>query len=206
MVSPYQNVATSPPAVGRSVREFEEQMAALRKENFNLKLRLYFMGESIQGFNKQQQPVSGNGKDGGVGVINNMNDGQESLMKKMIDYKVDTEILRKELADKQNILKEAAQAMTQMEKIQKDTEIKYQDKIDELKQRIQYLEMEQKTEKTAYTTDALNLPLSRINIDQAENSHHFDMNTIQQVRIFITKLPIKYLTYYFILSLVDGED
>lgn len=33
------------PAQGRSLRESEEQMTALRKENFNLKLRIYFLEE-----------------------------------------------------------------------------------------------------------------------------------------------------------------
>ena len=39
----------SSPAQGRSLREFEEQMAALRKENFNLKLRIYFLEEKPSG-------------------------------------------------------------------------------------------------------------------------------------------------------------
>ena len=41
---PYTNCPSSP-AQGRSLREFEEQMASLRKENFNLKLRIYFLEE-----------------------------------------------------------------------------------------------------------------------------------------------------------------
>jgi centrosomin len=34
---------------GRSLREYEEQMTALRKENFNLKLRIYFLEEKSSG-------------------------------------------------------------------------------------------------------------------------------------------------------------
>jgi centrosomin len=41
---PFTNCPSSP-AQGRSLREVEEQMAALRKENFNLKLRIYFLEE-----------------------------------------------------------------------------------------------------------------------------------------------------------------
>lgn len=41
---PFTNCPSSP-AQGRSLREFDEQMAALRKENFNLKLRIYFLEE-----------------------------------------------------------------------------------------------------------------------------------------------------------------
>lgn len=32
---------------GRSVKEFEEQLTTLRKENFNLKLRIYFLEERM---------------------------------------------------------------------------------------------------------------------------------------------------------------
>lgn len=41
---PFTNCPSSP-AQGTSLREFEEQMVALRKENFNLKLRIYFLEE-----------------------------------------------------------------------------------------------------------------------------------------------------------------
>lgn len=41
---PFTNCPSSP-ALGRSLREFEEQMAGLRKDNFNLKLRIYFLEE-----------------------------------------------------------------------------------------------------------------------------------------------------------------
>lgn len=34
-------------ARGRSVKEFEEQLTNLRKENFNLKLRIYFLEERM---------------------------------------------------------------------------------------------------------------------------------------------------------------
>lgn len=178
LLSSYHNGAASPPAQGRSVREFEEQMANLRKENFNLKLRLYFMEESIQGFSNRQQQMGGGGQ--GIGLSNNSIDGQESIMKQLIDCKVEMEMLHKELEEKQEILKEAAQAMTQMEKIQKDSEIKYQDSIDELKQRIQYLEMER-------DTNALDLNLSRMEstktTEASDGGSSFDINTIQQVCI-----------------------
>lgn len=38
----------SPTAIrGRSVKEFEEQLTNLKKENFNLKLRIYFLEERM---------------------------------------------------------------------------------------------------------------------------------------------------------------
>lgn len=35
------------PMRGRSVKEFEEQLTNLKKENFNLKLRIYFLEEKM---------------------------------------------------------------------------------------------------------------------------------------------------------------
>lgn len=35
------------PMRGRTVKEFEEQLSKLKKENFNLKLRIYFLEEKM---------------------------------------------------------------------------------------------------------------------------------------------------------------
>lgn len=35
----------SPATQGRSLKEYEDQMTSLKKENFNLKLRIYFIEE-----------------------------------------------------------------------------------------------------------------------------------------------------------------
>lgn len=35
------------PMRGRTVKEFEEQLTSLKKENFNLKLRIYFLEEKM---------------------------------------------------------------------------------------------------------------------------------------------------------------
>lgn len=64
---PFTNCPSSP-AQGRSLREFEEQMAALRKENFNLKLRIYFL---------EEKPSS-----------NNMHESSDTIHKLNIDLKV----------------------------------------------------------------------------------------------------------------------
>lgn len=72
----------SSPAQGRSLREFEEQMAALRKENFNLKLRIYFLEEKPS---PSHQPSSS-------GIMNSSScpniDSIESISKQNIDLKV----------------------------------------------------------------------------------------------------------------------
>lgn len=143
------------------MREFEEQMATLRKENFNLKLRLYFIEESIPGYQQ----------------ASNSSEGQETLMKQLIDARVEMEILRKEIQDKQDLLKEAAQAMTQMEKIQKDTEFKYQEMVEELKQKIQYLEMDREIEKSKGNGESMQDLMHRSEISE-------NMNALQRVCIW----------------------
>lgn len=56
------------PGQGRSIREHDEQLNALRKENFNLKLRIYFMEEK--------------------NASTNLPDSSESLFKENVDLKV----------------------------------------------------------------------------------------------------------------------
>lgn len=56
------------PGQGRSIREHDEQLNALRKENFNLKLRIYFMEEKTSSAN--------------------LPDSSESLFKENVDLKV----------------------------------------------------------------------------------------------------------------------
>lgn len=108
---------------GRSLREYEEQMTSLRKENFNLKLRIYFLEEKNPG-------------------IHTGADGTESFFKQTVDLKVEIEALRKELNEKQDLLCQAAKAMELMEESHKKAEGNNQQMIDELNQKIHYMEME----------------------------------------------------------------
>lgn len=144
-------------------------MATLRKENFNLKLRLYFIEESIPGYKQANNASS-----------------DDTLMKQLIDTKVEMEILRKEVQEKQDLLKDAAQAMTQMEKIQKEAEMKYQQVVEELNQKIQYLEMEREMDKSRFNngpsgTGEFNELMERS--EMAEN-----VNALQKVSKFIQDL------------------
>ena len=78
---PFSTNSPSSPAQGRSLREFEEQMAALRKENFNLKLRIYFL---------EEKPALPSGQS--QGLANSFScpniDSIESINKQNIDLKV----------------------------------------------------------------------------------------------------------------------
>ncbi|XP_058799122.1 centrosomin isoform X2 [Phymastichus coffea] len=73
---------------GRTMKECEDQLGALRKENFNLKLRIYFLEERM-------------------GITS----ADEDAIKKNIELKVENESLRKELIEKQELLSQAAKAM-----------------------------------------------------------------------------------------------
>ncbi|EFA01271.1 centrosomin isoform X3 [Tribolium castaneum] len=78
------------PLRGRSVKEFEEQLSNLKKENFNLKLRIYFLEERM-------------------GV--NFNLDKENVVKKNVELMVEVESLRKEVQEKHDLLCQAVKAM-----------------------------------------------------------------------------------------------
>lgn len=117
---------SSSPGQGRSLREYEEKMTALRKENFNLKLKIYFLEE-------KNPSIAGAA------------DGSESLFKQNVDLKVESESLRKELQEKQDLVCQAAKAMEIMEAEQKKYASVANSKIDELQRKIEFLEMELET-------------------------------------------------------------
>ncbi|XP_069674172.1 CDK5 regulatory subunit-associated protein 2-like isoform X2 [Periplaneta americana] len=83
------------PIRGRTMKEYEEQLSQLKKENFNLKLRIYFLEERM-------------------GHMNGVDD-KEDPVKKNIELKVETETLRKEVSDKQDLLCQAAKALDLIE-------------------------------------------------------------------------------------------
>lgn len=73
------NCPSSPAQQGRSsLREYEDQMASLRKENFNLKLRVYFLEE------KPSPSHHGIANSSSCPNINSI----ESISKQNIDLKV----------------------------------------------------------------------------------------------------------------------
>ncbi|CRL06162.1 CLUMA_CG018995, isoform A [Clunio marinus] len=130
-LSTNENDASAPPAVdddslhptgtrGFCVKEYEEQMQLLKKENFNLKLRLYFLEE--------KNP--------------NIPEGAETLYKQNIDLKVEVDSLEKDVQEKQDLLCQASKALELLD-VQKSNDLKHsQMKIDELNQKVESLEHE----------------------------------------------------------------
>ncbi|CAH0557268.1 unnamed protein product [Brassicogethes aeneus] len=100
----------------RSVKEFEEQLTNLKKENFNLKLRIYFLEEKL-------------------GV--NFTLDEDNALKKNIELKVEIANLQKDLQEKHDLLCQAVKAI----ELEDEEHKKYlQIKEDQLNQCYQELE------------------------------------------------------------------
>ncbi|XP_076059925.1 uncharacterized protein LOC143036447 isoform X3 [Oratosquilla oratoria] len=83
------------PLRGRTMKEYEEQLDNLKKENFSLKLRIYFLEDRIgQKVDKEDR---------------------EELYKTNIELKVETEALKRELYDKQELVRQASNALTALD-------------------------------------------------------------------------------------------
>ncbi|KAK2581531.1 hypothetical protein KPH14_005187 [Odynerus spinipes] len=108
--------------VGRTMKEYEDQLGALKKENFNLKLRIYFLEERM-------------------GITS----ADEGAIKKNIELKVEIESLRKELAEKQELLSQAAKAFELIEEqkeVSSRNQTQYEQSLEKERERIVQLEKE----------------------------------------------------------------
>nr|XP_057906162.1 CDK5 regulatory subunit-associated protein 2-like isoform X2 [Doryrhamphus excisus] len=78
------------PIKALTMKDYENQITALKKENFNLKLRIYFMEERIQ---------------------QKCDDSTEDIFKTNIELKVELESMKREMAEKQELLVSASKAL-----------------------------------------------------------------------------------------------
>eukprot|EP00062_Callorhinchus_milii_P017181 gi/632969439/ref/XP_007901089.1/ PREDICTED: CDK5 regulatory subunit-associated protein 2 [Callorhinchus milii] len=78
------------PLRARTMKDFETQITDLKKENFNLKLRIYFLEERMQ---------------------QKFDDASEDVYKTNIELKVELESLKYELKEKQELLVKASKAV-----------------------------------------------------------------------------------------------
>ncbi|XP_038116313.1 centrosomin isoform X2 [Culex quinquefasciatus] len=163
------------PAQGRSLREYEEQMSALRKENFNLKLRIYFLEENAgltAGHATSPTTADGN-TSGGT---------PESLIKQNIDLKVELESLRKDLQEKQDLLLQAGKAMDLMEESSRKAQDHNREIIDDLEHRLELLhhEIKQMEQAERQQQQQANMTRSRLNetglLDFLERMDHRELN------------------------------
>ncbi|XP_039590516.1 myomegalin isoform X6 [Polypterus senegalus] len=121
-----------PPLQTHTLREFEKHLNDLKKENFSLKLRIYFLEERMQ---------------------QKYEDSREDVYKRNIELKVDVESLKQELQEKQQLLDKAlitAESLSNEAKLQRQCQQRQQE-IDHMQEiletKIQLLQEEAKLAK-----------------------------------------------------------
>lgn len=111
----------------RNMKDFENQITELKKENFNLKLRIYFLEERLQ------QELDG---------------PTEHVYKTNIELKVEVESLKRELQEREQLLIKASKAVeslaegggSEIHRVKEDARKKVQEVEDLLNKRILLLE------------------------------------------------------------------
>ncbi|XP_044594988.1 centrosomin isoform X5 [Cotesia glomerata] len=113
------------PAGGRTMKDYEDQLSALQKENFQLKMRVFFLEEKM----------------GYVGLGTT----EEDNIKKNIELEVENRELKKEIEEKQELLSQAARAFElheeQKEEASRNREL-YEQSLENERRRIEELQRE----------------------------------------------------------------
>ncbi|XP_054376515.2 CDK5 regulatory subunit-associated protein 2 isoform X3 [Pongo abelii] len=126
-VLPNVSEETVSPTRARNMKDFENQITELKKENFNLKLRIYFLEE------RMQQEFHG---------------PTEHIYKTNIELKVEVESLKRELQERERLLIKASKAVeslaeaggSEIQRVKEDARKKVQQVQDILTKRILLLE------------------------------------------------------------------
>ncbi|XP_023079440.1 CDK5 regulatory subunit-associated protein 2 isoform X3 [Piliocolobus tephrosceles] len=130
-VLPNVSEETVSPTRARNMKDFENQITELKKENFNLKLRIYFLEE------RMQQEFHG---------------PTEHIYKTNIELKVEVESLKRELQERERLLVKASKAVeslaeaggSEIQRVKEDARKKVQQVEDLLTKRILLLEKDVK--------------------------------------------------------------
>ncbi|CAG9825057.1 unnamed protein product [Phaedon cochleariae] len=122
------------PMRGRSVREIEDQLSNLKKENFNLKLRIYFLEEKM----------------GAHFTLD-----KDNIVKKYIELQVEFGNLQKELDEKHDLLCQAVKAMELEEEEHKKYVSSKDDQLSMCQQELEDLRMQ--LQDTKFDSDGISL-------------------------------------------------
>lgn len=164
------------PSQGRSLREYEEQMSTLRKENFNLKLRIFFLEEKTG-----MGVAAGSSAELGHGSPDASK--PENLFKQNVDLKVEVASLSKEVQEKQELLCQAAKAMELMEEGQRKAEARHREIIDDMEHRLETLQLEIKQMEAAERT---NLSRTKLNetglLDFLDKMEHREVSVQEKLQ------------------------
>ncbi|XP_058061488.1 centrosomin isoform X2 [Anopheles bellator] len=138
--SPSINVLTEHGSPVRSLREIEDELSSLRKEKFNLKLRIFFL-EQQAGITTENSDIASLG----VTASSSGTSREGNYVKQNIDLKVEVESLRRDLQDKQDLLCQAAKAIEVLEEGHRRTEEKHREMVSDLNNRIEIHQLEIKS-------------------------------------------------------------
>ncbi|XP_062280924.1 LOW QUALITY PROTEIN: myomegalin-like [Scomber scombrus] len=105
-----------PPVQMHSLREFEQHLNDLKKENFSLKLRIYFLEEKIQ---------------------QKFEESSDDVHKRNIELKVEVESLKKELEEKQEFLDKA---LSTAECLSNQNEAELQRRLEDRQEEISHMQ------------------------------------------------------------------
>ncbi|XP_029157354.1 centrosomin isoform X2 [Nylanderia fulva] len=108
---------------GRTMKEYEDELSSLKKENFQLKLRIYFLEEK----NPARSGISSSDED---------------IIKTNVELKDELEKLRKEVMEKQGFLNQAATAFKLYEEQKAATRDQYQQSLEAEREKVIKLEKE----------------------------------------------------------------
>lgn len=99
---------TSTASPGFSVRQSEETIKILRKENFNLKLKMYLMEKKLESSSRGSEM-------------------EKTTDQEFFELFRENELLKIELNDHQNLLKESLEAVRKVEEQRTKYQMKYED-------------------------------------------------------------------------------
>lgn len=155
---------------GQSLREFDEKLQSLQKENFNLKLRIFFLEERKEALG--QNGVGTNGSSATHAKCT-----EDDISKYNIDLKIENEDLRIELQKKQELLCQAAKAIELMEDSQRKQVDSSSATIKELAEQIECLQSEISTLKHSSVISSVHIANEPMATDLRQiNLHEDGMN------------------------------
>ncbi|XP_032979380.1 CDK5 regulatory subunit-associated protein 2 isoform X3 [Rhinolophus ferrumequinum] len=172
-VLPNVSEETVSPTRARNMKDFENQITELKKENFNLKLRIYFLEE------RMQQEFDG---------------PTEHICKTNIELKVEVESLKWELQERERLLLKASKAVeslaegrsSEVRRVKEDAQKKVQQVEDLLTQRIFLLQQDVKAAQAELekafagteTEKALRLSLEN-QLSEMKKMHEGDLDVVR---------------------------
>ncbi|KAG5878661.1 hypothetical protein JTB14_015596 [Gonioctena quinquepunctata] len=158
------------PMRGRSVKEFEEQLSNLKKENFNLKLRIYFLEEKMG---------------------TNFTLDKDNVVKKYIELQVEYSNLQKEVQEKHELLCQAVKAMELEDEVHKKYVSSKEEQLNMVQQELEDLRMQLQDSK--FDSDGLSLKSDTTGFysSRATNSGNLVSELQERVKILESELQLE---------------